>query len=354
MVLDVSLIFRKLLGAHYPFSALSIPRADEAGDALRLFDLITGEVLTLSGATKDDYLYVLEGSVELSSKDGFHIKLGVNDTKPMPFSFPGPVITVTATEDTILCHADSGMLDHLLAWDNLTAVRPIEGPEAHSRMDQLKHCLAFRNLPLDCVEKAFRAMRSVCVKKGEEVVRAKEAGEAFYVITRGRAEVWRANLYETEQKKVAELTIGDAFGEEALITSGYRNATVRMVEDGRLLALDKADYDRLFRSRMVKEVDPPVAKAMADSGHELLDVRYKEEFEEKYIPGATLIPLPELRERLGELNSSKNYVVYCRSGKRSAVAALLMCQSDIDAVSMRGGIIEWPYETKGFTAPNQA
>lgn len=354
MVLDASLIFRDLLGDHYPFSALSIARAEEAADALRLFDLKSGEILTLSGAKKDDYLYVLEGSVELSSKDGFHQKLAPADTTPMPFSLQGAVITATAVGDTILCHADSAMLDHLLAWDSLTAVRPIEEPGAHSRMDQLKHCLAFRNLPLDCVEKAFKAMRSLSVKKGEEVIRAKEAGEAFYVITKGRAEVWRANLYEKEQKKVAELAIGDAFGEEALITSGYRNATVRMVEDGCLLALNKADYDRLFRSRMIKEVDPPVAKAMADGGHELLDVRYEEEFEEKYIPGAILIPLPELRKRLGELEPSKSYVVYCRSGKRSAVAALLMCQSDIDAVSMRGGIIEWPYETKGFTAPSQA
>ena len=48
-----------------------------------------------------------------------------------------------------------------------------------------------------------------------------------------------------------------------------------------------------------------------------------------------------------ELNPEKNYVVYCRSGKRSAVAALLLKQYRLNAVSLKGGINAWPYKKTG-------
>src|SRR5439155_17819658 len=49
----------------------------------------------------------------------------------------------------------------------------------------------------------------------------------------------------------------------------------------------------------------------------LLDVRNPEEFELGHLPAAHLIPLPVLSERLSELDSSAEIVVYCRSGNRS-------------------------------------
>ena len=78
-----------------------------------------------------------------------------------------------------------------------------------------------------------------------------------------------------------------------------------------------------------------------------MDVRYEEEHEDEHIPGCKLIPLPDLRSRQHELDADKDYVVYCRSGKRSAVAALLLKQYRLNAVSLKGGINAWPYKKTG-------
>jgi rhodanese-related sulfurtransferase len=89
---------------------------------------------------------------------------------------------------------------------------------------------------------------------------------------------------------------------------------------------------------------------MLDNGYGLIDVRYPEEFDEIYIPGATLLPLYELRERINELDKQRSYVVYCHSGNRSAVAALLLRQHNIDVLCLEGGVRDWPYETTDISA----
>lgn len=56
----------------------------------------------------------------------------------------------------------------------------------------------------------------------------------------------------------------------------------------------------------------------------LIDVRQPAEYAEGHIPGAQLIPLPEIENRLQELEPDKNLILYCRTGGRSAVAAALI------------------------------
>lgn len=76
----------------------------------------------------------------------------------------------------------------------------------------------------------------------------------------------------------------------------------------------------------------------------LIDVRQPREYAEGHIPGAQLIPLPEIENRIGELGSEQNLILYCRSGGRSAVAAALI--KDIGPRQGRiynlvGGIAGW-------------
>ncbi len=82
-----------------------------------------------------------------------------------------------------------------------------------------------------------------------------------------------------------------------------------------------------------------------DNNAVILDVRTPEEMEEGYIPDAINIDIylgQEFLDQLEELDKSKNYYVYCRSGNRSRQACLLMKQSGIpNAYNLEGGIIEW-------------
>jgi len=79
----------------------------------------------------------------------------------------------------------------------------------------------------------------------------------------------------------------------------------------------------------------------APRGLLLLDVRSEGEHELVRLPGSVLIPLPELHERLDELERGRPIVVYCHHGIRSRSAAALLAAAGFDAVSLRGGIDAW-------------
>ena len=74
----------------------------------------------------------------------------------------------------------------------------------------------------------------------------------------------------------------------------------------------------------------------------LLDVRMEPEYVEFHLPGATLLPLPDLPDKLGAIDRSLPVVVYCRSGGRSAAAAKLLAGAGFpDIVNMLGGAMAW-------------
>jgi rhodanese-related sulfurtransferase/rubrerythrin len=78
----------------------------------------------------------------------------------------------------------------------------------------------------------------------------------------------------------------------------------------------------------------------------LLDVRQPGEYEEGHLPGATLIPLPDLGERLGEIDSKKPTIVYCAIGGRSRMAAQMLAGKGFDEVyNLSGGIKAWDSNT---------
>ncbi len=77
----------------------------------------------------------------------------------------------------------------------------------------------------------------------------------------------------------------------------------------------------------------------------LLDVRQPNEYEAGHIPGARLIPLPDISSRLGEIDSNKATVVYCAVGGRSRVAAQLLAgQGFSDVYNLSGGFKAWKGE----------
>ena len=78
----------------------------------------------------------------------------------------------------------------------------------------------------------------------------------------------------------------------------------------------------------------------------ILDVRQPNEYERGHIPGSKLIPLPDLTERLDEIDPKKPTVVYCAIGGRSRVAAQMLAGKGFeDVVNLSGGFKAWKGET---------
>ena len=92
------------------------------------------------------------------------------------------------------------------------------------------------------------------------------------------------------------------------------------------------------------------AKQIMDSeeGYIILDVRTQEEYDEGHIPGATQISHEEIAEKAEKVLTDKEQLilVYCRSGRRSKIAAEALVELGYTNIKEFGGIIDWPYEVE--------
>jgi rhodanese-related sulfurtransferase len=64
------------------------------------------------------------------------------------------------------------------------------------------------------------------------------------------------------------------------------------------------------------------------------------------IPSAKHIPLGEVPYRLNELDSIKEYIIVCRSGKRSEKACSVLAANNFKVTNMTGGMLNWNGEIK--------
>lgn len=89
-------------------------------------------------------------------------------------------------------------------------------------------------------------------------------------------------------------------------------------------------------------VDGAEARSLVAAGARLIDVRTPEEFASGHIDGAVNIPIDELPARIGELEPSEDpVVIYCRSGRRSAIAATALVDAGFEAVYDLGPMSAW-------------
>jgi rhodanese-related sulfurtransferase len=325
------------------YAPLAAIPEDQLLRLIRTYDLEPGDCISFN-SEQEECIFVLSGEVEQSTS-GEEIRLGPHNTLTRPICQVGSHSTFTAMQPSVLGRINPARLDFLLSWESLRTDKRVD-TSFNDWLGRLRNPLIFGQLPLENAHEVFRRLQPLDAKEGEIIFDMGEQAQQFYFIEKGRAELWRPELYDDELKMTKILTIGDYFGEEALVTGGVRNARIRMVDSSRLLVLDKKDFDELINAPMIDRVSAGVANAMIGEGAHLLDVRYEEEYEMEYIPGCTLIPLLELRERVSELEGGSDYVVYCHSGKRSDVAAMILRQHKLNAVSLVGGIRDWPYEVE--------
>jgi sulfur-carrier protein adenylyltransferase/sulfurtransferase len=112
------------------------------------------------------------------------------------------------------------------------------------------------------------------------------------------------------------------------------------------------DYDEYCgtaggaEARDMKDIPEITPRALADrladrEDFDLIDVREPYEWNIAHLPGARLIPLGELAARMSSLDSTREIVVYCRSGARSADATRHLRAAGFNASNLAGGILRW-------------
>lgn len=96
-----------------------------------------------------------------------------------------------------------------------------------------------------------------------------------------------------------------------------------------------------------KKITPEEAKALIDGGNVIiLDVRTKEEYDEGHIKDAILLPDTDIAEQAETVlpDKTSKILVYCRSGRRSALSAKELIAMGYTNVFDFGGILDWPYQ----------
>ena len=96
----------------------------------------------------------------------------------------------------------------------------------------------------------------------------------------------------------------------------------------------------------VPEIDVATFADLQAQGATVLDVRNPDEYDEGHLPGAVLVPLGDLGERVDDVpdtNGGPLYVV-CSMGGRSRRAAQFLRAQGIDAINLAGGMIAWTDE----------
>ncbi len=197
---------------------------------------------------------------------------------------------------------------------------------------------AFHKIPPANIQAIFMRMQQINYRAGDVILKQGAEGDYFYVLTRGSAVVTRETPLSKEGIKLAELRVGDTFGEEALISDAKRNATVRMTTDGAVMRLGKEDFKKLLNEPMLDWVSFEQAGEIIANGGQWLDVRLPSEFENNHLDGAINIPLYFIRLKISTLDKDRQYVVCCDTGRRSSAGAYILNERGFEAYVLQGGI----------------
>ncbi|MFZ9038333.1 MAG: cyclic nucleotide-binding domain-containing protein [Gammaproteobacteria bacterium] len=326
-----------------PINSLNPENAQELIKKITATQIQPGHYIFKKGDMDKFHVYLLQGEVELvqDKKIVKVIKPGSPDgLQPIAHGFPRPV-SARAKSAAVVTKINSDMLDIMLTWDQTGSYSVEAVDEEDDETDWMTRILqtrAFHRIPPANIQAMFMRMESVSYKPGEKVIEQDAEGDYFYIIKEGRCLVTRSTPANPNGVKLATLSVGDSFGEEALISDSKRNATITMLTDGHLMRLNKEDFNSLLNEPLLNWVDYDEGKKLVAEGAVWFDVRLPTEHKAKHIKGSINIPLIFLRMKANSLDTDKKYVIYCDTGRRSSAASFLLNEKDIETYVLRDGV----------------
>ncbi len=335
----------ELLRGFSPLDGLKRDNLAALARKVQIRELSPGQLLFKEGDTEKRTIYVISGILELLDQAKTIGKVeGGSDAARNPVSPVYPRrVTAQARDRVRFISIDSDLLDVMLTWDQTGTyeVSELQGKSDQGSEDWMTMLLqtkAFHKIPPANIQAIFMRMQQINYRSGDVILKQGAEGDYFYVLIRGSALVTRETPLSKEGIKLAELNVGDTFGEEALISDAKRNATVTMQSDGAVMRLGKDDFKKLLNEPMLEWVSASQAEEIVGSGGQWLDVRLPSEFENQHLDGAINIPLYFIRLKISTLDKGKKYVVCCDTGRRSSAGAYILSERGYEAYVLQGGI----------------
>ncbi len=335
----------ELLRGFSPLDGLKRDNLAALARKVQIRELSPGQLLFKEGDSEKRTIYVVSGILELVDQAKVIGKVeGGTDVARNPVAPVYPRrVTAKARDRVQFISIDSDLLDVMLTWDQTGTyeVSELQGKSdqgGEDWMTMLLQAKAFHKIPPANIQAIFMRMQQINYRSGDVILKQGAEGDYFYVLIRGSALVTRETPLSKEGIKLAELHVGDTFGEEALISEAKRNATVTMQSDGAVMRLGKDDFKKLLNEPMLDWVTMTQAEDIIRSGGQWLDVRLPSEFENQHLDGAINIPLYFIRLKISTLDQSKRYIVCCDTGRRSSAGAYILSERGYQAYVLQGGI----------------
>jgi len=308
---------------------------------------------------EDHYsFYILAGELELIANHHVHNTMvgGAENARYALAQLQPRQFSAKAKTPVTILRLDRSALDRLMvhegnketetgATSEEMGVSRIEEEDSGDWMTRMLQSDLFARLPMSNIQQLFAFLEPVVFETGDTVIKQGEPGDNYYIIQEGTCEVTRVPGEGKEPVKLAELTVGDSFGEEALLTDATRNATVTMLSDGVLMQLNKDSFVDLIKKPSLSSLSFNQATEVINEGGEWIDVRFAEEFKASHIGTSANIPLNLLRAQIDEFSHDKHYVLYCDTGGRSSAAAFLLTKDGFHVSYLEGGLVSNPEAT---------
>jgi len=345
-------IARSLLAQFEPIARLSPNRLEELA-AVCYTENISKDLDPTRMKSHTQALYLVKGDLGIRYESGnkLILRAGTNAAKHAVDANRLKIKDTIALTPIEIVRIDADLLDIMLTWDQLSGYPPaqtqkmlnVQTSKQEWKLDEASFNAfklqngVFSMLPAANIEAMFARMTPVDVEANQTIITQGQEGDYYYLIQQGTAHVTRIKDPSQPPMMLAEISTGAGFGEEALASDTKRNATVTMKTDGQLLRLKKQDFIELLKAPIVSTVNRTNADAKVAAGAQWLDVRFESEYTYHHIEGAVNAPLHELRSTISQLDNTKEYIVYCQTGRRSSAAAFILAQFGFKAVVLEGG-----------------
>jgi len=335
----------RTLKSFIPFNGLEDEYLQEALSSIEVTEFKKGQMLFKRGRPISLKYFLLDGQVDLINS-AFYVStvLAGSATANTALNSESPTVSsaVAKSAKVTAFSIDAEVLDRLTTWSQAAAAGSEDsgystgefeveelGDDGGDWMASLLQAPLFSKVPLSQVQELFMRFEDVPYKKDELVVKEGEEGDYFYVLASGSAHVYN-------HSDSVDLVIhpGQYFGEEALLGNTPRNASVRMLANGRLKRLNSENFNALLKAPVVKYTEEKLLEKLGKP-YKLLDVKMPMEFRISHMPGAINIPLSRLRNSLPELGRANIYIVPDDAGSRADIAAHLLCQAGFDALILK-------------------
>lgn len=163
------------------------------------------------------------------------------------------------------------------------------------------------------------------------------------IIGKGTTLSGRLMLYNALEMKFRELK---------LRPNPVRPVIEKLIDYEQFCGIPQAKAEEAKQQMEMPEMTVKELKQLLDSGADdfvLIDVRNPHEYEIANIPGAVLVPLPDIEKgegvtKIKEMLNGHRLIAHCKMGGRSAKALGILKQQGIEGINVKGGITAWSRE----------